>query len=399
MAKVFSNLKKTGITVKEVYQSQPKQKNKASKGTVVIEVFKDRLRLRWAYCSKRFCLYIGLPDSKVNRSVAEQKARQIELDIASDNFDLTLSKYKVEAIEQKSTIKIVNLFKNFTSEKGKGLNHRTLEKYNATINYLEEYFKDKLIVCVSESVAEAFVKWLSDRNAERTLKERLILLSACWEWGKSQNLIDLNPWVELVKRMKVPPKQMPKPFTTDEMEDIINAFKNHKHYCQFTDYVSFLFGTGCRTGEAVGLQWKHIADDCSGVWIGESFSRGVRKSTKTNKAREITLTPKLQKILLIRKKSGVNPNDLVFTTCNGNPVDDHNFRNRAWKPILTELGIDYRKPYNTRHTLISHALDQGMNPIMVAQLTGHDVKTLYENYAGSVHSRPRLPDILPNTTM
>jgi hypothetical protein len=42
---------------------------------------------------------------------------------------------------------------------------------------------------------------------------------------------------------------------------------------------------------------------------------------------------------------------------------------------------------------ISHALDQGMNPVEVAQLTGHDVQTLYESYAGNVNSRPRLPEI------
>ncbi|MFM7449269.1 MAG: site-specific integrase, partial [Leptolyngbyaceae cyanobacterium] len=70
-----------------------------------------------------------------------------------------------------------------------------------------------------------------------------------------------------------------------------------------------------------------------------------------------------------------------------------NFAQRAWTKILNELGIDYRRPYNSRHTLVSHALDQGMNPVEVAQLTGHDVKTLYEDYAGSVNSRPRLPEL------
>jgi integrase len=95
-----------------------------------------------------------------------------------------------------------------------------------------------------------------------------------------------------------------------------------------------------------------------------------------------------------RKPENPSPNDLVFPTPKGHPIDDHNFRNRAWKTVLSNLDIDYRKPYNTRHTLISHALEQGMNPVMVAQLTGHNVATLYENYAGSVNSRPRLPDIL-----
>lgn len=142
-----------------------------------------------------------------------------------------------------------------------------------------------------------------------------------------------------------------------------------------------MFGTGCRTGEAIGLRPKHLSDDCSIAWIGEIITRGIRKSTKTNRARTITLTPKLQALLVARRPANSNPDALVFASPNGKPIDDHNFRNRAWKTILTRLGIDYRKPYNTRHTLISHALDLGMNPVMVAQLTGHDVETLYQNYA------------------
>lgn len=98
-------------------------------------------------------------------------------------------------------------------------------------------------------------------------------------------------------------------------------------------------------------------------------------------------------MLFERKPKDANPDDLVFTTPSGGAIDDGNFRNRAWKPILIRLEIDYRKPYSTRHTLISHALDLGMNPVMVAQLTGHDVQILFQNYAGNVNSKPRLPEI------
>ncbi len=35
-----------------------------------------------------------------------------------------------------------------------------------------------------------------------------------------------------------------------------------------------------------------------------------------------------------------------------------------------------------------------MNPVAIAALTGHDVRTLYENDAGLVNP-PRLPDLLP----
>lgn len=288
---------------------------------------------------------------------------------------------------------MVKLFQQFTKEKSKSVYHRTLEKYETTINYLTQYFKDKPAEYVGVSIAEQFVEWLKERNNGRVLKERLGLLKACWEWGLKKGVVELNPWKDLVSRVKASPKQIPKPFTREEIGAIIQAFKTDRYYCPYADYVQFLFGTGCRTGEAIGLRWRHISDDCSTAWIGESLSRGVRKSTKTNRARTIPLTPKLQLMLSGKKPMDADPDGLVFTSPEGGAIDDHNFRNRAWKTVLIRMEINYRKPYTTRHTLTSHALDLGMNPVSVAQLTGHDVQTLYENYAGSVNSRPMLPEL------
>jgi integrase len=84
---------------------------------------------------------------------------------------------------------------------------------------------------------------------------------------------------------------------------------------------------------------------------------------------------------------------LVFTVPKGGALDDHNFRNRPWKKMITKLGINYRKPYNTRHTLVSHALDLQMNPVVVAELKGNNVKTVYEHYAGNVNSCPTLSEL------
>ena len=78
-----------------------------SKGTVRVEVFRDRLRLAWSWHGKRFWLYIGLPETNINRKAAEIKARQIELDMISNNFDETLAKYKPQKQE---TIVVTELF-------------------------------------------------------------------------------------------------------------------------------------------------------------------------------------------------------------------------------------------------------------------------------------------------
>jgi integrase len=43
--------------------------------------------------------------------------------------------------------------------------------------------------------------------------------------------------------------------------------------------------------------------------------------------------------------------------------------------------------------VVFHALDQQMNPVLVAELTGHNMETLYEHCAGNVNSRPMLPEL------
>jgi integrase len=382
------------------------KKKKEAKGTVKLESDKGWLRLRFTHTGKRRAFALGLPDTNINRKFAEQKARQIELDIISGNFDPTLKKYRPQKTKKKIEADLITaeeLILRFIEHKSQFLSSRSLEKYQTILTHLISFnLKGKTVVYslalrsvveLEQDCSDQFYQYLSRKLAPITLKQSIVCLSACWQWGIEQEIIKFDPWKPLLKRIKVPPKQMPKPFTKGEIQAIIQGFKQDRYYSYYFEFVEFLFGTGCRTGEAIGLCWKHLNEDCSTVWIGESLSRGIRKATKTNRARTITLTSRLQSLLLSMKSKNFDLERPVFTTRKGNLIDDHNFRNRAWKSILAKVGVEYRKPYNTRHTLISHALDQGMNPVAVAQLTGHDVQTLYENYAGNVNSRPKLPKL------
>lgn len=67
---------------------------KAFKGTVQVINSHGWLQLRFSFGGKRHYLSMGLVNTPVNRKAAEAKARQIELDIISGNFDPTLAKYK-----------------------------------------------------------------------------------------------------------------------------------------------------------------------------------------------------------------------------------------------------------------------------------------------------------------
>ncbi len=376
-----------------------KRKPKAPKGTIKIGVDRGRLRLRFSHAGRRFSFGLGLPDTPVNRAAAEQKAKQIELDILSGNFDPSLVKYKPEPLmpaqnERNRTTQAVTcgyLFDLFIQHKSKTLDPRTLEKYRTIQSLLEKHFKETRADFIGNTAAEGFVKYLSTRNSSQTIRDRLTILSAGWQWGIKQGYVELDVWSIVRAQVKVAPKQKPQPFTRQEIQAILVAFKLHPKYKHYLDFVRFLLGTGVRIAEAIGLRWKHIAKDYSSVWIGESVSRGVRKSTKTNKDRTVPLNDALKSMLQARKPPSARGDDLVFPSPKGLPINDRLFSRRAWHKILEKANVEYRRPYTCRHTFISHCLESGMNPVVVAQITGHDVQTLYENYAGVVSSRPEIP--------
>ncbi|MBE9171198.1 tyrosine-type recombinase/integrase [Pleurocapsales cyanobacterium LEGE 06147] len=353
---------------------------------VRVENANGRLRLRFTYSGRRYVVAVGLPDSKVNRLVAQQKAAQIELDIASGNFDATLSKYKPpKATSQKQReMSVADLFEQFRSAQAtaKELHAGSLCRYTATLKHLERYFSSKSAESIDQTDAEGFAQYLRGKVSTRTAKDYLILVQACWKW--TEQSLSHNPWSSVVGKVKPTPKQKVKPFTVAEVQAILDAFRNNRYYRHYADFVAFLFGTGCRFGEAVALKWKHIADNCSSVWIGESVSRGNRKTTKTGKDRTVTLTTKITQMLKERRPDRCDPESLVFPAPSGKTISDHTFRRRAWKKILASLGIEYRKPYATRHTAISHALANGANPLAVAEATGHEPQILFKHYASVI---------------
>jgi integrase len=367
-----------------------------SKPFVRVENDDGRLRLRFTHAGKRYAIALSLPDSKVNRTVAQMKARMIEGDIATGNFDSTLAKYKPPRGSPNKVGRptVPQLFGEFmeAQKKDKGLQVGSIGRYSATLKHLQDFFGvDVLAQNLTARDVEGFVSYLKKRKCSNgTIKHYLILARACWEWSETKQLLEftLNPWDDPVKSLKVAPKQKVKPFTREEVAAIIAGFQGDEYYSHYTDFVKFLFGTGCRFGEAVGLRWRHISDDCTTIWIGESISRGVEKTTKTGKDRTIILTPKVTAMLQARRLPDCKPDDLVFTARNGELISDRVFRPGAWRVILAKLAIAYRKPYSTRHTAISHTLAGGANPLAVAEATGHDPTVLFKHYASVIQRSP-----------
>lgn len=358
------------------------------KGEIAIADRNGWIRLRWRHQGKRYDIALGLRHDQVNYQVAEQRASQIRLDILSGNFDSTLAKYKGDRLKSGQNVGAVTLFERYTDWKAKRLESSTLEKYRGLLTWLREHFGDRP---ATEADTEPFINWLLENLEAITVHDRLSILKACWNWGVEQEMVKGNPWSELTVRKM--PTQKEKAFTRDEVERIIQGFENSRYYRRYLDFVRFKFNTGCRTGEAVALKWKHFNADCSAVWIGESFTKGKLKPPKNGKSRQVRLGRVVSVMLRSRMTDSTEGDDLMFPAPRGGIIDAENFADRGWAKILAAADVPYRKPYNTRHTFVSHCLERGMNPVEVAAITGHDVRTLYRDYAGLIKSSPQAPDL------
>lgn len=238
--------------------------------------------------------------------------------------------------------------------------------------------------------AQRFADVCAETLQPQTAKARVWLLVSCWDWAKDKyHVATDNPFKGLSDRFRrTEPKKHPQPFSTLEVRAILDGFRSSKYYSGYADFVAFLLGVGCRFGEAVGLRWENVAADYSTVYICQSITRGVVGNTKTQRSRTVNLSPSIAAMLQRRQDDRQpNPSDLVFTTPTGLPINDRNFRRRAWTQVLKTVGVAYRKPYTTRSTAASHALASGQDYISVARAVGNSPQVLHEHYINIIEDR------------
>jgi integrase len=366
---------------------------------ITIENHRGLLRLRFNDGTGRKNLALGFQDSPPYRARAGMIKCQIEQDFHTGHYDPTLLKYKPRTIGKNATeISAPELFSRFTQcqAKEKGLNNSTVKaKYKVIEHELERYLNLPAISITKQTAGKLADTWAKNISSD-TAKQRIWLLASCWEWAKGRyHVADENPWKDMAGRFRTQPKKRVEPFDADEVSRILKGFRESPDYNHYADFVAFLFGTGRRTGEAIGLRWENVAKDFSSVHISESISKGVRGKTKTGESRTVVLPPGMVALLKARKQNQLpNTMGLVFPSPTGKPIDRDNFRARAWAKVLKVVGVPYRKPYSTRHTAVSHALEGGANYLAVAKATGHSPKVMHQNYAKSINKSAVFVDFI-----
>jgi integrase len=379
---------------------------KGFKGSVGIETFQGRLRLRLPrqlYGGQQKYLTLSLDDSPENQQLAKTKVKQIEADIADDLFDPTLVKYRSQTHirlvqpeeETQKALTLLELWDKYTQYRKPQIAPTTfLHSYQKRyLNAIQQLPTQDL------SNAIDICDYLLKTKTPSTAKQLLIQFSACCEWGVKVSLVTDNPFKGMAEKIRIvkDETEIIDPFSHAERDAIISAFLDHPRHCYYAPYIKFLFMTGCRTSEAIGLQWKHINHNCTQIIFSEAISKGIRKDTKTHKSRKFPCNAKLQYLLLGIRPKNYNSDELVFPNRKNQPINAATFLHNVWSGeeskgkvgIVTQLVKEgkierYRPQYNTRHTFVSMALEAGVSVVQVAKWVGNSPEIIMKHYAGTI---------------
>ena len=176
------------------------------------------------------------------------------------------------------------------------------------------------------------------------------------------------------------------PFTLDEVQLILKTVR-----ADYKDYFAVRFLTGMRTGEAHGLKWQYVDFANRLILIRETFVLGEDEYTKTDSSqRDIRMNQVVFEALQRQHAATGKVSEYVFCNREGKPIDNKNFTDRVWSPLLRHLGLKPRRAYQTRHTAATLWLASGEAPEWIARQLGHSsTEMLFRVYSRFVPNLTR----------
>lgn len=265
-------------------------------------------------------------------------------------------------------------------------------------NYVREGLGTKLISKVTTLEIQALYSALLERGlAVVTVQKVHTVLGSAYKQAVKWSFIAINPMdgVEVPRDRGKTREEKIKIIPLDRVSEFLEAA-----YCTPRGVVFALaLGTGMRPGEYLALKWEDVDFEKKLVRIQRTIYRHRKgggwsfQAPKTKgSVRSISLPDELLEDLERHRAEQIRlfsePQELIFTSRNGEPLFSANLRRRHFKPLIQELGMDEGlNLYSVRHTHATLLLSAGVHPKLVADRLGHrSVKMTLDVYSHVVPS-------------
>ena len=348
------------------------------------------IRISFQYRGMQCRETLKLEPTKANVKYAERMKAEIERKIAlgtfnySEYFPASRNKTALLFGNNTATTTIQQGLNSYLSAIRKTLAPSTAREYESSIRMISQDIGDNLLASITTMAIRQWISSLECSN--KRINNMLVPMRGMFKDLYADGVIERDP-MDRIKNLSIM-KHEPEPFSQDEVARITNVLP-----ACIANMVEFAAWTGLRTGELFALTWKDIDFTRKTCRVNKSMTRGVLKPCPKTSAsvRDVELLPAAMNALAAQKPTSFMAGEHIFLQVNGKPFnDDKQFREKSWMFALKKAGIQYRPPYQLRHTFASTMLSAGANPMWVAKQMGHAdwgmIRKVYGKWIPQAHS-------------
>ena len=345
-----------------------------------VEIEGGRLRYRFDYCGVECVEDTHLAPTPENIRLAQETARQISTDLAAGRFNYAshFSDKHIKPVATEPPAKSAEC-PSFEAFANLWYKERCVEwrrSYASTIRLtLDKYLIPKFGPChVDEIGKDAILDFRAEVAKMPGLGDRETL-SACRINKIMQPLrmilieaSDRYKFETTWRNIRSVPvvREDVHPLSLAEAELFLQTVRS-----DMRRYFEFRFLTGLRTSEVHGLRWASVNLEAGLIHVREAWVNGKRLPCKNNSSNRVVQLCSRATLSLREQFAQSEGGQIVFPSKYGRPINNNWMTDHVWYPTLQQIGLEARRPYQTRHTAATLWLSSGENPEWIARQLGH----------------------------
>ena len=241
---------------------------------------------------------------------------------------------------------------------------------------------------ITSAMLKALLAGLPEHFAFASRVKVYAVLHGLFKEAVMDDTLDVNPMDKVPRPKQSKDAALPaehKAFTVEETRYILHCLEEEP--LKWRTFILLLIDTGCRRGEACGLQWQSVDLDAGTVTIERNLqyttAKGVYETLpKNGRTRVVDISPDVAELLRELRQAQPVMVRWVFTQDDSPEPMHPDTPTRYFQRFGKRYGIEHFHPHKLRHTSASLAITHGADVVSVAARLGHsDSSTTLRMYA------------------
>jgi integrase len=298
------------------------------------------------------------------RAVASVNGKRVPIGCYTTQTDAlkALAAYEPQGSVIRSDMTLEEVYEAWSETKTQSLSESSRVMYKSAWNHFD-HIRNLAIAELRTQDYQKIIDALRSSHSRSSCEKVKILASQLCKWALQNDIIDKN-YAEYISLPVEKKTEERKYFTDEEIEKLWNY--QHDRTAQI---VLVMIYTGMRINELFALKICDVhLDEKISPSRTVSYVVGGEK-TEAGRNRIIVLHSRI--LPFVRQWCEEGGAHLL---CNkhGGMMDDRNWRERLYYPLLDDLGILRVSPHKARHTFASRGAKAGISPTVLQKLMGHE---------------------------